>query len=111
MLILTYFSYLLGKCGTLIFSNKDQNSNSFLLQEFRGRSILEIQQAATRSQRSNYGSTSNHLQGFSYSNQYNYVPQSNLRTSGENNFLTTVCLALLVCFVFVVIIILGNAKR
>lgn len=81
-----------------------------LLREFRGRSILEIQRAATLSQRSNYGNTSPHLQGFSYSNQYNYVPQSSLRTSDENNFLTTACLALLVCFVLVVIIILSNAK-
>lgn len=108
--------YITQHYGTSVFNGTSYDPQhtyeitTNLLREFRGRSILEIQRAATLSQRSNYGNTSTHLQGFSYSNQYNYVPQSSLRTSDENNFLTTVCLALLVCFVLVVIIILSNAK-
>ncbi|XP_047212263.1 uncharacterized protein LOC124862411 [Girardinichthys multiradiatus] len=81
-----------------------------LLREFRRRSVLEIQQGATVSQRSNYGNTSTHLQGSYYSYQNTYVPQSYSRTTDQDN-LGTICLVLAVCIIVIFLIFLTNVNK
>ncbi|MED6231651.1 hypothetical protein ATANTOWER_001996 [Ataeniobius toweri] len=109
--------YITQHYGTSIYNGTNYDPEhtylitTNLLREFRGRSVAEIQQGATVSQRSNYGNTSTHLQGSYYSYQNTYIPQSYPRTTDQDNVLGNICLVLAVCFIVIVLIFLTNVNK